>query len=120
MPLLTIVEAYIFAALKRAAVETLPDGTLVATIPALPGLIAYGADQHECARTLYGLIEETVRTWLAKGYEVPVLDGIDLNAEKGYVLASYHRPVTVSSGYEIYEDESALERAFEAHGYGLS
>jgi predicted RNase H-like HicB family nuclease len=83
MPLLTIVEAYIFAALHRAVSETLEDGTLVATIPELPGIITYGADAHECARELYRLVEDTVRTWLASGYAVPVIDGIDLNWRRG-------------------------------------
>ncbi len=52
MPVVTIVEHYIFAALSHARTDALEDGTLVATIPELPGVITYGADVHECAREL--------------------------------------------------------------------
>ncbi len=115
VPVITIVEAYIFAALGHALADTLEDGTLVATIPELPGVIAYGADTHECARELYCLIEDTVRTWLANGYLVPVIDGIDLNSDRSQVLASYHPcPEILEPNGEFYEDEVALDRAFEA------
>src|SRR5947209_6068691 len=60
MSVVTIVEAYIFAALKRAVTEGLEDGTIVATIPELPGIIAYGSDVHECSRKLYDMIEGMV------------------------------------------------------------
>lgn len=116
MPLITVVEAYIFAALKRALAETLDDGTVVATIPELPGVIVYGADTHECVRSLYGLVEDTVRAWLSNGYRVPVLDDIDLNSDKSRILASYHQgPRAAPPEGEFYENEAALERAFEAH-----
>ncbi len=115
MPVITIVEAYIFAALGHALVDSLEDGTLVATIPELPGVIAYSADTHECARELYCLLEDTVRTWLANGYLVPIIDEIDLNLDKSQVLASYHsRPEVLQPSGEFYEDEVELDRAFEA------
>ncbi|MDQ2742057.1 MAG: hypothetical protein M3Z66_07130 [Chloroflexota bacterium] len=115
VPVITIVEAYIFAALRHALAEALEDGTLVATIPELPGVIVYGADTHECARELYCLIEETVRTWLANGYLMPVIDGIDLNLDRSQVLASYHpRAESLEASGEFYDDEVALDRAFEA------
>jgi predicted RNase H-like HicB family nuclease len=115
MPLITIVESYIFAALERALADSLEDGTVVATIPDFPGVIAYGADTHECARELYRLVEDTVRAWLANGYHVPILDGIDLNSAKGQVLASYHQhPESARPQGDFYEDEHALERACEA------
>lgn len=115
LPVITIVEAYIFAALRHALADTFEDGTLVATIPELPGVIAYGADTHECARELYCLIEETVRTWLANGYLIPVINEIDLNSDKSQILASYHpRPEIIRPTSELYEDEVELDRAFEA------
>ncbi|MGI8825136.1 MAG: hypothetical protein ACR2JC_05740 [Chloroflexota bacterium] len=86
-------------------------------MPELPGVIGYGADAHECARELYRLIEDTLRTWLADGYPVPVIDGIDLNSNKNRVLASYHPHIDrVDPGGEHYEDEVELERAFESRG----
>jgi len=115
MPVITIVEAYIFAALGHAPAEALEDGTLVATVPELPGVIAYGVDTHECARELYCLIEDTVRTWLANGYLVPVIDEIDLNSDRSQILASYHpRPEIPQRSGEFYEDEVELDRAFGA------
>jgi len=115
MSIVTIVENYIFALLKRAEAETIADGTLVATVPELAGLIAYGGDIHECSRELYRLIEETVRTWLASGYVLPVIDGIDLNSEKGRLLSTYHtRRETSPLRGDFYEDEAQLEAAFKA------
>ena len=115
MPVITIVEAYIVAALGHVLVDRLEDGTLVATIPELPGIIAYGEDTHERARELYCLIEDTVRTWLANGYLVPAIDEIDLNSDRSQVLASYHpRPEVHQPSGEVYGDEIALDRAFGA------
>jgi predicted RNase H-like HicB family nuclease len=79
MPASTSVEDYILAAFKCAVGEALDDGTFVATIPELPDIIAYGNDSHECWRRLYGLLEETVRLWLAQGHPLPVLGGIHLD-----------------------------------------
>jgi hypothetical protein len=115
MPVVTIVQAYIFAALEHAVGEMLEDDTLVATIPELPGVIAYGTDVHECSRELYRLVEDTVRTWLTSGCAVPVIDDIDLNSKKGQILASYHpRLEKPRLQGESYEDEDELEAAFEA------
>lgn len=113
MPLLTIVQHYIFAALMQAVAEEQGDGTVVATVPVFPGLVAYGRDSHECASECYRLIEETVRNWLKAGYELPVIDGIDLNSEKGKVLASYHQQPSSAETETYYDDEDALTAAFE-------
>jgi predicted RNase H-like HicB family nuclease len=91
MSLTTIVEDYVVAALRHAVPETDEDGTFGAWIPEIPGLVAFGADVHECARNLYGLLEEWVRERLVVGDEMPVIDGIDLNSEAGQTRASYHR-----------------------------
>ena len=92
MQLITIVEGYIYAALQHAEVERMEDGTLVATVPELPGIIAFGADQHECSKELYRLIEESLRIWLRKGYDAPVIDGIDLSSEKTHISSSKSGP----------------------------
>lgn len=72
------VEEYIFAALRHAVPEIEEDGTVGAWIPEIPGLLAFRADSRECARNLYGLLEEFVRERLATGDEMPVIDEIDL------------------------------------------
>jgi predicted RNase H-like HicB family nuclease len=113
MPVVTVVEDYIFAALRLAVRHDLEDGTVAGTIPQFPGLIAYGADVHECSRELYRLLEETIRVWLTKGYTLPIIEDIDLNAAKTQVLKSYHlSPREDEEGGEFCEDEEALERAF--------
>lgn len=113
MPVITIVEDYIFTALRHAVRQDLEDDTVVGTIPQFPGLIAYGSDVHECGRELYRLLEGTIRVWLARNYTIPVIEGIDLNAQKSHILATYHRPMTEDGEPgEFYEDEEALERAF--------
>lgn len=115
MPIITIVEEYIIAALRSAAVEPLEDGTLVATVPKLPGIVVYGVDTHECARELYRLIEDTVRVWLVSGHDVPGIDWVGLSSEKGQIPASYHSyPELSGSEGVLYEDADELERAFEA------
>ncbi len=43
MPLPTIVDAYIHAAVKHAVIELMADGTVVATVPEAFGVVASGA-----------------------------------------------------------------------------
>jgi hypothetical protein len=90
MGLITIVEDYVSAAMKRAGVEELEDGTLVAWVPGLEGIIVTGADRHECAEGLFDRLEDWVKVGLTRGIELPVIDGIDLNTERARALASYH------------------------------
>lgn len=115
MPLLTIVEHYIFAALNQAVAEEQEDGTVVATVAALPGLIAYGRNTHECAAECFRLIEQTVKNWLEAGYEIPTIGGIDLNSERGQVLASYHEHSASHDEPDPFYDEEAFDAALEAY-----
>jgi predicted RNase H-like HicB family nuclease len=117
MPLLTVVQDYVIAALKRAVVEKLEDGTLAAYVPEIRGVVAFGADNHECARELYTLIEEWMQVSLTKGYELPILDDIDPNTEAARVLASYHKPIDVESASgDFFANEEELAAAFAQHG----
>ena len=117
MSLTTIVEDYVVAALRHAVPETDEDGTVGAWIPEIPGLVAFGADVHECARNLYGLLEEWVRERLVVGDEMPVIDGIDLNSGAGQTLASYHHDSVTSDPARagVFADDAALEEAFRRH-----
>jgi hypothetical protein len=112
--LLTIVEHYITAAMNRAVPERLEDGTVAATVPECPGVIAFGADNHACATELYARLEDCVKVSLAAGQVLPVIDGIDLNTEAGQILAPYHDHEPVPSQWKFYADEDELEAAFEA------
>jgi hypothetical protein len=70
-------------------------------------------DVHECARNLYIHLEEWVRTALSQGVRLPVLDGIDLNADADRLRATYHQgtPSPATEG-DFFETEEALEKAF--------
>jgi hypothetical protein len=111
--LLTIVEHFVMAAMKRAVPEQLEDGTIAATIPECPGVVAFGADRHECATELYARLEDWVKVSLAGGLGLPVIDGIDLNTEAGQILATYHAGDGSSIGDEFYASAEELEAAFE-------
>lgn len=115
MPVITVVEDYIFAALRQAVRHDLEGGSVAGTSPQFPGLVAYGADVHECSRELYRLLEETIRVWLTKGHVLPIIEDIDLNAVEAQVLATYHvspRPGEDEAGGVFCADEGALERTF--------
>lgn len=114
MILLTIVEDYVLAALKHAVPEELEDGTIAATVPDAPGVIAFGADRHDCARDLFGRIEDWVRVSLTYGYQLPVLDGIDLNAESSSILATYGQSRNHTEQSAFFENEEDLFSAFAA------
>ena len=111
MQLITIVEDYVVALMKRAQAEVIGDA-VVATVPDAPGVVASGADQHDCATDLYRRLEDWVRVFVARGYELPIIDGIDLNGERGRSLAGYHGGSPRPLEGEFFEDENALEAAF--------
>jgi hypothetical protein len=113
-PLLTIVEYYATAAMRRALFEQLDDGTIGATVPECPGVIAFGADRHACAVELYARLIDWAKAMLAGGHVVPILDGIDLNAEASQILATYHDGQATPVTGEFYANEAEMERAFDA------
>lgn len=115
MPLLTVVEDYIIAAMKRAEYEQLQEGVVGASVPGCPGVLAFGADIHACAAALYARLEDWVRVSLEQGQQLPVIDGIDLSSETGRILASYHGGHSSSVQGELYEDADELEAAFRKH-----
>src|SRR5437667_9948037 len=73
------------------------------------------ADVHDCATDLYRRLQDCVSNFLAKGFELPVFEGIDLNPERVPLLKSYVERPPVEPEGEFYEDASALEAAFAAH-----
>jgi predicted RNase H-like HicB family nuclease len=115
MPLITIVEDYIFSAMRRAILEELDDGTIGATIPECPGVLGFGADVHSCAANLYVQLQDWVRVSLELGNALPVIDGIDLNSDTGRLLATYHRDGEQAKGVSYYESDEAFEAALEGH-----
>lgn len=113
MSLPTVVEEYIIAAIKHAVPETLEDGTIGAYVPEIPGLVAFGADVHECACNLYVHLEELVRAAVAGGMEMPVLDGVKLDVDSLQLRASYSQDAEPDTSVaRFFENEEALEEAF--------
>lgn len=113
MPLLTVVEDYVIAAIRHAEFEQFANGMVGATVPGCPGIVAAGADIHECARDLYARLEEWIRVSLATGQDLPVIDGIDLNSESSKLLAGYHGGAASPAHGEFYADESEFEAALD-------
>ena len=118
MQLLTIVEEYIFAALRRAEVEETEAGEIVATIPGFPGIIAYGADRHECTAGLLARMSDWVWLHLRSGDDLPTIEAIDLNRDTHAIVSTYSPAKTdpdEGEESEFYGDEHEMNDAFEKH-----
>lgn len=70
---------YIQAALRHAKYEPLEDGTYMATVADLRGVISVGETIEECRDDLIGAIEGWVALGLRLGHPIPSIDGIDIN-----------------------------------------
>ena len=66
---------YIEAALRRAKYETLENGTYMATVDGLRGVIATGETIEVCRSDLIEVIEEWITIRLQRGLDIPALDG---------------------------------------------
>ena len=113
MPLLTIVEDYVCAVAKHAEVEQLEDGTIAATVPECFGIVALGADVHECWVNLCARLEDWVRVSLASGYELPVVEGIDLKSDADHILATFRDGAVPPANREFFGDEGAFQAALD-------
>lgn len=70
---------YIQAALMRAKYETLEDGTYMATVDGLRGVIAIGDTIEECREDLIGVIEGWIALRLKMGDTVPAIGGVTID-----------------------------------------
>jgi predicted RNase H-like HicB family nuclease len=66
---------YIEAALRRAKYETLENGTYMATVDGLRGVIATDETIEACRVDLIEVIEEWITIRLQRGLDIPALDG---------------------------------------------
>jgi predicted RNase H-like HicB family nuclease len=66
---------YIEAALRRAKYETLENGTYMATVDGLRGVIATGETIEVCRVDLIEVIEEWITIRLKRGLDIPAMDG---------------------------------------------
>jgi predicted RNase H-like HicB family nuclease len=62
---------YIAAALRHAKYEMLEDGTFMATVEGLRGVIAVGDTIEECREDLIQVIEGWIALGLRMGYSIP-------------------------------------------------
>jgi len=113
MPLITIVETYIGAALRQAIATEQEDGSIAAYIPGFPGVLGFGPDVHRCFKDLWNSLEAWIKVALANGYELPVIEDIDLNTSASGILATYHDGMDRTPPPPMFEDEAELNRAFE-------
>ena len=70
---------YIQAALTLAEYDTLEDGSYVATVEGLQGVIAIGDSIEECRRDLIEVIEGWIVLRLKLGDSIPPIQGISIN-----------------------------------------
>jgi predicted RNase H-like HicB family nuclease len=80
---------YIQAALMQAKYDTLEDGSYVATVPGLQGVIAVGDTLDECRRDLIEVIEEWIVARLQWGHAIPPIGG--------QMIASSKEPIAIVS-----------------------
>ena len=66
---------YVEAGLRRAKYETLENGTYMATVDDLRGVIATGEAIQACRMDLIEVIEEWITIRLQRGLDIPALDG---------------------------------------------
>lgn len=71
----------------QAEYNTLEDGSYVATVPVLQGVIAVGDSLEECRTDLIEVIEEWIVARLQWGYPVPPIGG--------HAIASSKEPITI-------------------------
>ncbi len=80
MPIIHLMFAeYVQAALRHAKYEILEDGTYMATVPGLQGVIAVGDTIENCRDDLIGAIEGWVALGLRLGHAIPSIDGHAIN-----------------------------------------
>ena len=73
---------YIQAALERAKYDTLEDGSYVATVPGLQGVIAVGDSFEECHKVLIEVIEEWIVARIQWEYSIPPISGHTIESSK--------------------------------------
>ena len=78
---------YIQAALMLAEYDTLEDGSYVASVPGLQGVIAVGDALEECRMDLIEVTMEWIVARLQWGYSIPPIGG--------QIIASSKEPIAV-------------------------
>lgn len=76
-----VLSDYVDRALARATYDKLDDGSFSGRVPDCKGVLAFGSSLRECEDELRSTLEDWLLVGLKLGHRLPVIDGIDLNAE---------------------------------------
>lgn len=76
-----ILSDYIVLAMAQAEYDKLEDGTYGGVILPCAGVLAFGSTLKECETELRSTLEDWILVGLKLGHTLPVLGGVDLNAE---------------------------------------
>ncbi len=76
-----VLSEYVERAMEQASYDKLEDGTYSGIVPRCPGVIAFSETLRGCEAELQSVLEDWILTGLKLGHHLPVIDGIDLNAE---------------------------------------
>ena len=79
--------AYIQKAMLHAEFEQMEDGRFFGTIPACQGLWADGDTVEQCRAELQSALEDWILLKVGLGDTMPVIDGVDINAQPVYAEA---------------------------------
>lgn len=74
-------DEYVAHAMGGATYAELEDGTYTGRVPSCPGVVAFGADRETVEHELQATLEDWSLLGLKLGHHLPIIDGIDLNAE---------------------------------------
>ena len=67
-----ILSDYIEQAMEQAEYDKLDDGTFGGSIPACPGVLAFGSTLRECETELRATLEDWILVGLKLGHTLPV------------------------------------------------
>ena len=79
-----VLSDYVEQAMAHAVYDKLEDGSFAGRIPLCTGVVAFGATLRECEDQLRSTLEDWILLGLKLKHPLPVLAGIDLNAEPIY------------------------------------
>jgi predicted RNase H-like HicB family nuclease len=112
----TAIQDYVLAATRHAIFERPDENTVAATVPQFLGVVAYGDDIQECWNHLYEQLESWVRKSREREFELPIIDGIDPNAQPDWPLAGSQEGVLASPPNEIYANANEFLAALDERG----
>jgi predicted RNase H-like HicB family nuclease len=77
-----LIREYVNLGLHKAHYEKLDDGSFVAEVPGLQGVLATGATLETCRDQLAEVLEEWVLVRVAEGLDVPPIDGVTVSVSR--------------------------------------